>query len=74
MERSNSIYKENSLKNSILSNIIEESRSFNNISNIFNQIYNKKNNNRTQINFNKDNNIKRKVMVSLLKAYIIMNL
>jgi len=68
MERSNSIYKENSLKNSILSNIIEESRSFNNISNIFNQIYNKKNNNRTQINFNKDNNIKRKVMVSLLKA------
>ena len=68
MERSNSMYKENSLKNSRLSNIIEESRSFNNTSNIFNQIYNNKNKNRAQIHFNKDNNIKKKVMVSLLKA------
>ena len=68
MDRSNSIYKENSLKNSKLSNIIEESRSFNNTSNIFNQIYNIKNNNKSKVHFNKDNNIKRKIMVSLLKA------
>ena len=68
MEKNNSICKENSLKNSRLSNIIEESHSFNNASNIFNQISNKKNNNISPKYFNKDNIIKRKVMISLLRA------
>ena len=72
MEKSNSInsiYKENSLKNSKLSNIIEESHSFNNTSNIYNLITNNRNtNNISQKYFYRNNGIKKKVMVSLLKA------